>query len=307
MRKKLISAILMLMVTCLLAGCKGSHYKDAVALQDVADYEGALAIYETLGDYKDAQERADECEQYISAIREFEQAKEQLEKLNMKLDSQIDNAYALVQDEAMALDEMFRTALETAISEAKAEKVEVEVFPVELEEINKKTEQYRSVDYSVVLEKLDMAYANLDKSIRQFALVNVPAESYIIQCLGKVENVIDISAVTEDNDPNGNLNKAGGYTAQVFFSSDLIIQGSVYGTTVIDKGTDCGGSIEVYETVEDAKKREEYLAGFDGGLFASGSHEVVGTCLIRTSNELTASQQKKMEADIIEILTYIGE
>lgn len=307
MRKILISGILMLMAICLLAGCKGSDYKEAVVLQDVADYEGALAIYETLGDYKDAQERADECEQYISAINEFEQAKERLEKVNMELDSQVDNAYALVHDEAMALDETFRTALETAISEVKVEKVEAEALPVEPEEINKKIEQYRSVDYSVVLEKLDMAYANLDKSIRQFALVNVPAESYIIQCLGKVENVIDISAVTEDNDPNGKLNKAGGYTAQVFFSSDLIDQNSVYGTTVIDKGTDCGGSIEVYATVEDAKKREEYLATFDGGLFASGSHAVVGTCLVRTSNELTASQQKKMEADIIEVLTYIEE
>ena len=37
----------------------------------------------------------------------------------------------------------------------------------------------------------------------------------------------------------------------------------------------------------------DYLAAFDGGIFASGSHTVVGTVLVRTSNELTASQQKK--------------
>ncbi len=87
----------------------------------------------------------------------------------------------------------------------------------------------------------------------------------------------------------------------------MIDQDSIDGTTVIDKGTDCGGSIEVYTSVEDAEKRKEYLAGFDGSLFASGSHAVAGTCLVRTSNELTASQQKKMEADIIKVLTFIEE
>lgn len=32
----------------------------------------------------------------------------------------------------------------------------------------------------------------------------------------KVKAIKDISSVTEDNDPNGNLNKPGGYTAQVY-------------------------------------------------------------------------------------------
>lgn len=77
--------------------------------------------------------------------------------------------------------------------------------------------------------------------------------------------------------------------------------------TIIDKGTDCGGSIEVYSTTEDANARNDYLAGFDGGIFASGSHTVVGIVLVRTSDELTASQQKEMEANIIAVLTEIEE
>lgn len=123
----------------------------------------------------------------------------------------------------------------------------------------------------------------------------------------KVENIVDISAVTEDNDPNGNLNKAGGYTAQIYFSSDLVNQSEVYGTSLIEKGTDAGGSIEVYANVEDATTRNEYLASFDGGIFASGSHTVVGTVLVRTSDELTASQQQTLEANIIAALTEIVE
>ena len=111
--------------------------------------------------------------------------------------------------------------------------------------------------------------------------------------------------MTEDNDPNGQFGKQGGYTAQVFFSLDMVDQNNVYGTTIIDKGTDCGGSIEVYSTVEDAESRNSYLAGFDGSILASGYHEVVGTCIVRVSNELPASKQKEMSEMIIQRLTSL--
>lgn len=108
------------------------------------------------------------------------------------------------------------------------------------------------------------------------------------------------------NDPNGNLSKAGGYTACVYFSSDLVNQDEVYGDTVIDKGTDGGGAVEVYSSVEDANTRNDYLASFDGaGFLASGSHSVVGTVVIRTSDNLTATQQKEMEANIYNSLVEL--
>ena len=130
-----------------------------------------------------------------------------------------------------------------------------------------------------------------------------PTEEYVIVCLNKVPGITEVAAVTENNDPNGQLNKAGGYTAQVFFSYALIDQNDVIGNDLIDKGTDAGGSIEVYSTEKDAQKRDDYLANFDGGIFASGSHVVIGTIVVRTSNELTASQQKLLESNIISALT----
>ena len=87
----------------------------------------------------------------------------------------------------------------------------------------------------------------------------------------------------------------------------MINQDDITGSTIIEKGTDCGGSIEVYSVAEDAVARNDYLASFDGGIFASGSHIVVGTVLVRTSNELTASQQKEIEANIITALTEIAD
>lgn len=150
-----------------------------------------------------------------------------------------------------------------------------------------------ATDYTTVMGNLDSAYSDLDTSIKQYALVDNPTEAFVIERLGNVEDIVDISAVTEVNDPNGHLGKAGGYTAQIYFTNVNINQSSVPGSPVIEKGTDAGGSIEVYSSVEDATTRETYLAAFDGGMFASGSHTIVGTCLIRTSDKFIASQQKE--------------
>ena len=308
MKKRLICIGLVLMMSFSLTACKSSDYKDAVKLQVASDYEAAVEVYKTIGDdYKDVSNRISECESYITAFNDFDTAVATVELMNTDLDAAISNADTLVNNKDTALDETLRPALETSISDTKTVKCDIPERPSVLEEIEAKTEELNKINYTDALASLDIAYKALDKSIKQFALVNNPKESYILECIGKVTNVVDISAVTEDNDPNGNLNKAGGYNAQVYFSSDLVNQSSVSGTTVIEKGTQCGGSIEVYSTVEDVTKRNDYLATFDGGIFASGSHTVIGTCLIRLSDELTASQQTEMEKNIAEILTYVEE
>ena len=134
-------------------------------------------------------------------------------------------------------------------------------------------------------------------------LVTAPTEDYVIECLEKVPGILEIEAVTEDTDPMKNLNKPGWYTAHVYFSYELVNQDDVYGDDLIDKGTDAGGSIEVYKTKSEANERNEYLSAFDGGVLDSGSHTVVGTLVVRTSDELTASQQKTLETNIIAALT----
>lgn len=130
-------------------------------------------------------------------------------------------------------------------------------------------------------------------------LTNAPSEEYVISCLRKVPGILDIEAVTEDNDPNGQLNKASGYISQIYFSYRLVNQNNLYGNTIIEKGTSAGGSIEVYRNVDDATKRNKYLSNFDGGFLAAGSHCIVGTIVVRTSSELTASQQKLLENNIV--------
>ncbi|MDY4191706.1 MAG: hypothetical protein SOX72_05755 [Oscillospiraceae bacterium] len=132
-----------------------------------------------------------------------------------------------------------------------------------------------------------------------------PSESYIIECLNQSEFILEIEAVTESNDPNGKLNTDGGYTACVFFSSTLIDQADFSEKSVVEKGTSCGGCIEVYSNEEDATARNEYLAKFDSGILDSGSHTVVGTIVIRASEKLTKEQQTELTQNLISIITSI--
>ncbi len=132
-------------------------------------------------------------------------------------------------------------------------------------------------------------------------------QDYVIECLEKIPNIVDIESATEYNDPNGQLNKDGGYIAHVYFSVDVINQDEIIGVTLVDKGTDAGGSIEVYRNAKDAEKRNTYLSSFDGTVLSSGSHKVYETCVIRTSDELTASQQNILENNIIKALSKSTE
>ena len=160
-------------------------------------------------------------------------------------------------------------------------------------------------------------------------LVN-PNEDYVISCLKTVNGITDIEAATETHDPNGKLNKQGGYTAAIYFRieqieiieeaqewddsvvySYLVVNGEKIHLSIdegesidspIDVGTQGGGQIEVYSSADDAKKRNEYLSSFDGSVFSSGYHTVVGSMVIRTSEHLTASQQQQLADDVINAL-----
>lgn len=306
--KKTILTLISISILCLsLTGCKSSDYKKAVEFQTAGDYSSAVEIFKGLDDYKDSADRAENCTAMIDAINKFETAKSNTEAKNADLDKAISEAGTLVTEENPALDDSLLPTLETAISEAKAVRIEVPSLPNSADEILSAVASLEAIDYSNEIKNISDKKSALERSIKQYALVNAPQESYIISCLKKVETVKDISAATEDNDPNGNLNKAGGYTAQVYFSTTLIDQSEIFGDSIIEKGTDCGGSIEVYANVDDANRRNDYLAALDGGILASGSHMVIGTVVVRTSDELTASKQKELEANIIAALTDISE
>lgn len=239
-----------------------------------------------------------------NAVDAFNTAVDGLSQRNEGLDEAIAHLQELMGSEEQPYDASVLDAASSAIGEAQGAKCDVPEMPSGTDEIIAAAEEIEDMgNYSTQLEALAGAQANLQDSIDQLKQVKNPTGQFVIGRLTGLPNITGVEAVTEDNDPNGNLNKQGGYTSTVYFSSDLVDQSEVYlseGYTGIPAaGTDGGGAVEVYATVEDAEKRDTYLAAFDGGFLSSGSHRVVGTCVVRTSSLLTASQQNEMEQNIV--------
>ena len=247
-----------------------------------------------------------ESDEVKSAKENLNTEIERVESQMADLQSEIETAEALAQTEDAPLDETVIPSLESAISQAKTIEFTAPDTPSGLDEINAEIDNLKAIDYTADIQTLKDAEQVVNDSIAQMKQVTNPSEAFVIERLQGIEGIGDISAVTEDNDPNGQLGKSGGYTATVYFTSPLVDQSDVIGSTVIEKGTEGGGAIEVYANVDDASKRKDNLSSFDGGILSSGSHEVVGTVLVRTSDKLTASQQKELEAAIIEALTRLS-
>lgn len=301
MKKNISIALVLIIAVFSLTACsaEAKTYKDAVSAYNAGDYQMAVELLDTIPDYDDSK---DICKQATARI-DYNSAVESVTAKNTELDKTITPAQALLDENKTPLDATTLTDLQVAISSAKEAKRDIPEMPSEAERIIAETETLNApLDYSEFISSLNNSKTALENSIKQLEQVTNPTGDFVILCLKEVSGIVDIQGITEDNDPNGNLNKAGGYTSQTYFSSELINQADVYGDNLIDKGTSAGGSIEVYATVEDAENRNTYLTGFDGGILRTGSHEVIGTVIIRTSDELTASQQKNLSARIKEKL-----
>lgn len=243
---------------------------------------------------------------YDNAVSLFTKAESSVNEKNIILEDEIAKAQKIIDSKEHPLDESTLTELQVSIAEAKQRKRTIPGLPNKIDPVQKETLKLSSpLDYSKEIDTLKKSSIAVTTSIKQLKQVTHPNESFIITKLKDVSLIKDIFAVTEENDPNGNLNKAGGYTAAIFFSSDLVDQSKIFGDNLVDKGTDAGGSIEVYQNVEDANRRNDYLSSFDGSALRAGSHIVIGTVVIRTSDEMTATSQKELENEIIESLTTI--
>lgn len=246
-------------------------------------------------------------EQKQKAIDSFNSSIKTLKTKNAELDKLIKSSDKIIKENKKPYDEKTLTTFETMVSNAKVVKLNIPEMPNDENKINQLVEKINGIDYTNVINDIIIAKQNYQTSIKQLLQITKPQESFVIARLKKVKGIKGISAVTEENDPNGQLGKQGGYISQVYFSYNKIKQSEILGNSIIDKGTDCGGSIETYNNENDAKNRDSYLANFDGGMLSSGSHRVLGTMVVRTSSELTASQQKELENNIVNSLLEVKE
>lgn len=234
------------------------------------------------------------------AETKFNAAVKEVEAKNTELASAMNDAQKILDKKEAVYDNTTKEAFITALSDAKAAQRKIPDLPKKTADINAETKKLSEpLDYSSVINAISEKQTAYQNSVLQMKQITNPNEDFVIQHLKGIPNISGYQAVTEDHDPNGNLNKQGGYTSTVYFSTPLINQSSVYGNDIVDKGTECGGAIEVYASEEDAEKRDSYLASFDGaGMLNSGSHKVLGTIVIRTSTKLTATQQNEFTNNI---------
>ena len=204
------------------------------------------------------------------------------------------------------IDETLATASKTDIDNAtqtlasKSDKYTANIQSVQAEEA-----ALTVPDYAQFISVLETQRKELEDSYAIQKQITAPTEEWVITRLGRVDNVANIAPVTEEHDPNGKLNKAGGYTATVYFMSPLLGTENLTGYDLIEEGTTGGGAIEVYRNVEDAENRNTYLGALDGGIFSSGSHVVLGTMVVRTSDDLKASQQETLTNAIVAAMTEL--
>lgn len=156
------------------------------------------------------------------------------------------------------------------------------------------TKETIGADTNTVLD-MEQQVKELTTVVKQ---ITVPTSDWLKERLDKVDAITGMQAVTADNDPDGLLDKEGGFTDCVYFTVKEISVSSVPGKSIVEKGTDVGGAVEVYASLEEAKARCEYLAGFDGTVLYSGSYAIVGTMVVRTSYHLTNDQQIDLTSDI---------
>ena len=277
----------------------------------------------------------DGIEQYNEAVNQYNDKAKEVIAANDGFDEVIQTAQTLVDCGDMPYEGAKITTLSNSIKDARNNKVSIPELKevVTLAQVDPNMEKERKADIDAAISTLENDLMNYTNSITainsekdalnipdysgfintlttqskeledSYAIqkqITAPTEEWVITRLGTVADVANIAPVTEENDPNGNLNKAGGYTSTVYFGTSLLGTDNLSGDSLIDAGTVAGGAIETYKTAEEAETRNTYLASLDGmGWMSSGSHMVLGTMVIRTSDDLKASQQETLTNAIV--------
>lgn len=274
---------------------------------------------------------------YNGEIGPYNQAVVQIESANTELQKALDAAQEIINKGEDPYDVSTLENLKTSLAEAGNAKVSVpslldeyEILSVsddakknELKDvIEKATTGAEEIgtfiipdvpavpNYSGPITTVSDTLKAYEDSIQSLKQITAPSDEFVKQRLHRVDTITAMEGVTEDHDPNGHLNKQGGYIGCIYFTDSQVDRSELYiedgEDNIIDIGTDGGGAVEIFATTDEATVRNTYLGSFDGmGSFSSGSHYVEGTCVIRTSNYLNGTQQKELTRKITEALIAI--
>ncbi len=315
MNRKLMSVVLIFIMVLSLTGCTNKELE--AAIQAVDTYNAEAKTYN------------EKVEAYNLKLVDVENANASLTDASNKAQEVINMGDTPYDEETLtALKDAMETAGDAKVSVPdKLEAVENMTVNEELKKddlvalttnANNETETLKSFefpkdpdvpDFSNEIKGIETALTDYENSIKSMKQITAPSDEFIMERLQKIETITMMAPVTEEHDPNGKLGKQGGYIGCVYFRDSQVDQSQLYvdgnPEDVIDVGTQGGGAIEIFNTNEEAVARDLYLAGFDGTMFVSGSHYVIGTVLIRTSDKLTGTQQLELTEKIKTAFTEI--
>lgn len=315
MKKKFFIIALLGICMVVLSGCNSKALEAATLAAET--YNEKAAVYNS------------KAEEYNASIKI-------LEETNLVLQEAIDCAQSALNGEEDPYDPNTATALKEALMSAVEAKVTVPALlplyklasvnqEAKSSELNTQAEELNleiaaidafampdaiiPPDYTAEITSLSNCQSDYENSVQSMRQITAPTDEFVISRLPLIETIFEIKAVTEDYDINGMLGKQGGYIGCIFFSDNQVDRSRIYFEDgkdgLLDIGTDCGGGVEIFSCVEDAVRRDTYIGSFDGTIFAGGSHYVLGTCVVRTSNYLKASQQKELTNQIFEALLKV--
>lgn len=262
---------------------------------------------------------------YNEIVSDYNTKKEQVELENEKLNVVIDELQSIVSSGEKPYNPNTIPESNDAINKGKIALVDIPVWDnkapkdagdynvFQLPELKSDVEKVESdcveltaivasmeiPDHSSIIQTVKDAKATLEYSIKQMKQVNCPNESFILQRINNIRNAAgmkDVISLTEDNDPEKYIGKAGWYTTKVIFHhKDVEHYGLDNGLLSLNEvGNPAGGCVEVYKTEEDAQRRADELKGQEGTPRSPGARMVCGTVVIRVSDDLKASYQQEL-------------
>ncbi len=329
--KRAICLMLALLAAFSISGCTSRAEKEAAALE-AARLEAVEAAKAAVRDFNAA------AEAFNAAVGAYNDRAGEIAEANAAFDEALNAVQERIDTEPIPYEPETLSAVETALASAR-EAREEDPAPLTdaaepLSAPDSLTEQdARSLaekaaadalelrarvlpapgdvpDYTAALAAVDAALEPYTASLEIIRPVIAPTDEYVMERLTEVETIAAVNAVSEGHDPNGNLGKPGGYVGCVFFRDSRI---SVWSFRLgpgadrndpVDVGTQGGGSVEIYQTQEEAENR---IAFFNFNARSIGAFGSVGSVVVRISNELSRAKQLELLDAILEALLRPAE
>ena len=141
------------------------------------------------------------------------------------------------------------------------------------------------------------ATATEQTSVAPVAFASAGGSAEVVAALAEhVPTITLTTAFTEDNDPNKQLGRPGGYIGKAAFADSRVPTAD---RNEDKAATDNGGGVEIFTTAGDAQARSEYIAAAlkgGGGMLGTEYLYVSGPALLRVSGNLTPTMAREYEA-----------